>query len=580
MKKKKYPPKRTTLLSLILRSLGVVLVISLGFAFWYREYLVQTVDRQSRQEVSDNLNQFQRTINEYEAKNGQKNLMNQISAYMAIYQMFDIVLDEPISFGAYSSKQFVPQYSPGCHSCAVLIDEENNIAASSRQVLVTMISFGKDDPDNGLYVCDEEALQLPEVEKLFEDNRRLSVETGSFRHRTAEFSSIYVNRDDHTFIPHEGVLSYYDTDNYYSPEESLSNKEDYPIKIDAQLKNYELINVAPGVGDNYRCLMTGFYGESREVLREFEKCKLFAFEDGGDMNYSGSFYSGTFYMDKKNIAIYEENTRVYIGKKPYWLTVRFMFDYNDPQFVRLYWKWTILFTLTLIIIALLWCWRQNVINRAKYEFEDYQRDLTDHLAHDIKTPLMAISGYAENVLSGSLPEEEQKQYLSSIIENVSYTDSLINRTLDLNHMGEKAPSKPEALQLAEIVEETLSKYTLLLHEKQILYSVSGNAEIKADKTAIETIAENLISNAVKYTPNDGSLKIAVDKKRLTVTNTVAEKIDTKELKRPFVRGDKARSNVSGNGLGLAIAERAAAANGLKLSLSCTDTEFRAELKYL
>ena len=60
-------------------------------------------------------------------------------------------------------------------------------------------------------------------------------------------------------------------------------------------------------------------------------------------------------------------------------------------------------------------------------------------------------------------------------------------------------------------------------------------------------------------------------------NSVSEKIDTKELKRPFVRGDAARSNADGNGLGLSIAERAALANGFRLTISCTDTAFRAEV---
>ena len=53
----------------------------------------------------------------------------------------------------------------------------------------------------------------------------------------------------------------------------------------------------------------------------------------------------------------------------------------------------------------------------------------------------------------------------------------------------------------------------------------------------------------------------------------------KDLKKPFVRGEKSRSNLGGNGLGLSIAERAAALNGFKLNISCANTEFSAEIKY-
>ncbi|MCR5121326.1 MAG: HAMP domain-containing histidine kinase, partial [Ruminococcus sp.] len=266
----------------------------------------------------------------------------------------------------------------------------------------------------------------------------------------------------------------------------------------------------------------------------------------------------------------------YIGGKAYQLYMRFIVDERDPQFVQFYYKWVTIFSLVTLAVTLLLCWRKNVLNKAKYAFEDYQRDLTDSLAHDIKTPLMAISGYTENVMSGKLTDEEQKEYLTAILDNVSFTDRLISRTLYLNH-ADKSKSKPEPIKLADMTEEMLGKYAPMLREKKITYGVNGNAEIKADKTAMETIMENLISNAVKYTPNGGTVKIEIDKKHLTITNSVTERIDTKELKRPFVRGDQARSNADGNGLGLAIAERAALSNGFKLTLSCTETEFKTEL---
>lgn len=211
--------------------------------------------------------------------------------------------------------------------------------------------------------------------------------------------------------------------------------------------------------------------------------------------------------------------------------------------------------------------------------EDYQRDLTDHLAHDIKTPLMAISGYAENVLNCKLSEDERKKYLSSILDNVAYADSLVSRTLYLNHMGEKRSAKPEPVQLEELVREAFSRYDILLDQKQITFSIDGSAEPTADRTALEAITENLISNAVKYTPENGAITVTLDKKRLTVTNTVSEKLDTKDLLRPFVRGDSARSNTSGNGLGLSIAERTAQTNGMKLTVSCTENDFKTELMF-
>ena len=255
-----------------------------------------------------------------------------------------------------------------------------------------------------------------------------------------------------------------------------------------------------------------------------------------------------------------------------------MIDYKDINVVRYYWQRVLFFAAVISLLALLWCLWKNQKNKLRYAMEDYQRTLTDNLAHDIKTPLMAISGYAENIRDGNLPEAKHKQYVGAIMENVSYTDALVSRTLQLNHMGETKQEKPEEIAVGELVGELLRKYELLIEEKQITYSIDGGASVQAERAGLETILENLISNAIKYTPEGGKIQIKMDKKTLTVTNTVTQKLDVRKLKEPFVRGDGARSNVKGNGLGLAIADRAADANGFKLRLSCTENEFKAELR--
>ena len=161
---------------------------------------------------------------------------------------------------------------------------------------------------------------------------------------------------------------------------------------------------------------------------------------------------------------------------------------------------------------------------------------------------------------------------------MAYTDSLVSRTLQLNHMGEARQAKPEQINLEKLAAELLQKYEPLLGAKQITHSIDGSASVQADPAAMETILENLISNAVKYTPEQGEIRVAVEKKVLRVTNSVAQKLEVKKLKEPFVRGDAARSNVKGNGLGLSLADQAARLNGFKLNLTCTDKTFTAELK--
>ena len=146
-------------------------------------------------------------------------------------------------------------------------------------------------------------------------------------------------------------------------------------------------------------------------------------------------------------------------------------------------------------------------------------------------------------------------------------------------MEEKKPTLAESVNLEQLTQSMLKKYELLLNTKKITYSISGSASIQADPAALETIIENLISNAVKYTPDHGSVTVSIEKKHMTICNSVSEKIDTTDLKCAFVRGDKSRSNMQGTGLGLSIADHAASINGIRLNLSCTNSMFTAELNY-
>ena len=177
-----------------------------------------------------------------------------------------------------------------------------------------------------------------------------------------------------------------------------------------------------------------------------------------------------------------------------------------------------------------------------------------------------------------LTQEEQQRYLGAILDNVGFTDSIISRTLQLGSMEQTDPRKREQLQAEELIEAGFRKYAPLLEEKHITYSITGSSTITANRDSFEMLIENLISNAVKYTPEHGTIEAVLGKKRITMTNTVTEQIDTKTLTQPFVRGDKARSNTQGSGLGLSLAERAAESNRMKLVLSSTRTAFKAELK--
>ena len=173
---------------------------------------------------------------------------------------------------------------------------------------------------------------------------------------------------------------------------------------------------------------------------------------------------------------------------------------------------------------------------------------------------------------------EAGAYLDSILENVAYTDSIVNETLELSQINEMKILKKENVNVRNLADSAAGKYGLMLAEKSVTIQIKGESEWLADAKTLTSAVENLISNAVKYTPNGGTIAVSVEKDAFTVTNDVAENLDTTDLNKPFVKGDAARSGKLGCGLGLAIVQSAADINGLQLELSCKEKKFTALLK--
>ena len=167
--------------------------------------------------------------------------------------------------------------------------------------------------------------------------------------------------------------------------------------------------------------------------------------------------------------------------------------------------------------------------------------------------------------------------IASILENVDYTDSIVNRTLELNKIDDIREINKSEINMREITENILGKYRLMLEEKNISAEISGKMTLNADRATIYSAVENLITNAVKYTIPTGKIEIIMDKMSFKIINDIFENIDTKDLTEPFVTGDNARSKKTGSGLGLSIVKNAAELNGLKLSLSSAENKFTAAL---
>ena len=235
--------------------------------------------------------------------------------------------------------------------------------------------------------------------------------------------------------------------------------------------------------------------------------------------------------------------------------------------------------LVFIIIALLRTSKEFAVLSAHYAIEDHRREMTDRLAHDLKCPLMVISGYAEN-LSENVNPENRQHYADAILENVRYMDNIIADVLELSKLEDGAvKTNPEDFDAAEIIKEHGANYEECFRKNEVKFTYEGSAPFNTDKAHMKTILDNLMSNAVTYTDKCGSITVKCENGKVCISNNCADtyKLDFVKHAEPFVKGDNSRSGRKGSCLGLSIASCAASKLGLKLSLSAENGMLKAEI---
>jgi signal transduction histidine kinase len=157
----------------------------------------------------------------------------------------------------------------------------------------------------------------------------------------------------------------------------------------------------------------------------------------------------------------------------------------------------------------------------------------------------------------------------NLLHNLSLLASSKFKPLDL--------SKKRA-DIGRIVRDLAVAYTPSLDAKQISLEIAGTPEISCvcDEELIRRTVENLLDNAVKYTPEGGSISVSLDRKKskifFTISNT-CEPIGKKELENlfePFYRGEKSHRQAGGKGLGLYIVSYIVRSHGGDITLNRTD----------
>ena len=209
----------------------------------------------------------------------------------------------------------------------------------------------------------------------------------------------------------------------------------------------------------------------------------------------------------------------------------------------------------------------------------FQETFLSNINHELRSPLTAIKGTFEVALRKERPAGEYKEVIGSGLKE---TDRIINL---LRNLALLSSSKFKPLDLStsrtninKIIEEIISSYAAAAGTKQVSLDISEMPSINCicDEGLIRRTIENLLDNAVKYTPAGGSIKLSLSHRKgtifITISNT-CEPIEKKELENlfePFYRGQRSHIHAEGKGLGLYIVRYIVRSHGGEVFINKTD----------
>lgn len=185
------------------------------------------------------------------------------------------------------------------------------------------------------------------------------------------------------------------------------------------------------------------------------------------------------------------------------------------------------------------------------ELEENRRALTNAMAHDLKTPLGIIRAYSEG-LREKIAEEKRDHYLEVIVDETARMDGMLRELLDFSKLESGAGIVLGECNVAALLQKCAARYEPPEAEK-LLLCCDRELVIQADEARMEQVFVNLLSNALRHTPEGGSVLVTLTEKSVTVEND-GEPIPEEKLGQvwdAFYQVDAAR-NQEGNGLGLAI----------------------------
>lgn len=206
---------------------------------------------------------------------------------------------------------------------------------------------------------------------------------------------------------------------------------------------------------------------------------------------------------------------------------------------------------------------QDITEHVK--LDNMRKEFVADVSHELKTPITSIMGYADTLLESEYDKETQYKFLNVIASEARRMAKLVTDLLILSRYdNNKVKKEITEFDLGDLVKRCQEKLQLEINKKghEVECFVTANVPpVKADKDGIERVVLNIMTNSIKYTPENGNIKIYVgfvynDAYIKIIDNGIGiPEEDLNRIFERFYRVDKARTReMGGTGLGLSIAK--------------------------
>ena len=220
------------------------------------------------------------------------------------------------------------------------------------------------------------------------------------------------------------------------------------------------------------------------------------------------------------------------------------------------------------------------------KIDQLRRELIANVSHDLRSPLTIIQGYIETmqIKYPTMSDAERHHYLNIIADTGKRLNKLVTDLFDLSKLDSgQAELHKESFPVQELLNNATTEFQLLADKKRIIITSAFANDLPlvfADVAMIQRVIQNLVDNALKYTPENGAVHLQVnrhgeDKLEVKVMNSgegITEK-DCAQIFDRYFKVDKQQSGVQGSGLGLAIVKKIMEVHQAPITVSSTPGAF-------